>query len=367
MGDEPFLIKDFFNRDSVGELGAAIAAAAPTFDVDRFLAGVFDEGWEDRELKQRMRHVASVLRSLLPGDYREALAVLVAAVPHAAGLGFPAMVFSDFVEAFGTEDWEASVPALARFTTLVSAEFAIRPFIATDQERTLAQMLEWAHDDDPALRRLATEGSRPRLPWGMRLQSLVGDPQPTLPILDALRSDPDEGVRRSVANHLNDIAKDHPDVVIDVLRRWGEDPDEHLPALRKHALRTLLKAGDPAAMALLGFDADPDVDVRSLAVTPPRVVIGGSAQLTFTLVSTGVDPQPLMVDYAIHYVKADGSTAPKVFKLTTLDLAPGAEMAMRRKLGFAQLSTRTHRPGRHRAEVQVNGKAVGGVDFELAD
>jgi 3-methyladenine DNA glycosylase AlkC len=365
MGDEPFLIKDFFNRDSIGALGAAIAQADPSFDAHQLLDLVFDAAWEGRELKQRMRHISDVLRSLLPDDYRSALAVLLDAAPHAKGLGFPAMVFSDFVEAFGTNDWDASVPALARFTTLVSAEFAIRPFIASDQDRTLAQMLVWAEDSDPAVRRLATEGSRPRLPWGMRLQALVADPRPVFPILDKLRSDPDENVRRSVANNLNDIAKDHPAVVLEVLRSWGQAPDEHLPALRAHALRTLLKRGDPDAMMLLGFRPDPKVALQSIEVDPPVAAIGTSARLHFVLASTGKGVQPVLVDYAVHYVKADGSTSPKVFKLKTLDLEPGGVVTFSRKLTFVQMSTRTHRPGTHRVEVQVNGVVVGGADFEL--
>lgn len=367
MADEPFLLKEFFNPESVGALGAAVAAADPSFDGARFMAVVFDDGWEGLELKQRMRHITSVVRELLPAEYREALAVLLDAATHAEGLGFPAMVFSDFVEAYGIDDWEASVPALTTFTKLVSAEFAIRPFIAAEEERTLAQMVKWAHDPDPAVRRLATEGSRPRLPWGMRLHALVADPRPALPILDALRSDPDEVVRRSVANNLNDIAKDHPEMVVEVLRRWERDPDEHLPALRKHALRTLLKNGDPEAMALLGYAPDPPVRLVAIAVDPPQPQIGGTAHLAFILQSVGTETVPLMVDYLIHFVKADGSTSPKVFKLKTLDLEPGAEMALRRKLTFAQMSTRTHRPGTHRAEVQVNGTVIGGLDFELTE
>ncbi len=367
MSDGPFLLKDFFNRESVGASGTAIAAAHPTFDEDRFLALVFDDGWEELELKQRMRHITTVVHELLPEDYRSALGILLDAVPHAEGLGFPAMVFSDFVETYGTGDWDASVPALATFTTLVSAEFAIRPFIAAEQERTLAQMLVWAGDDDPAVRRLASEGSRPRLPWGMRLHSLVEDPAPILPILDALRSDPDEIVRRSVANSVNDVARDHPAVVLDVMRRWGERPDEHLPALRKHALRTLLKRGDPEAMLLLGFEPNPAVELAAIALEPAIPVIGGSSELRFSLASTAHQVQPLMVDYAVHYVKADGSTSPKVFKLKTLDLEPGGVVALRRKLSFAQMTTRTHRPGRHRVEIQANGTVLGGLDFDLAE
>lgn len=364
VADDPFLLKDLFNRESVGEVAGAVQAAQPAFDPRAFLAEVFDGRWDSLELKQRMRRVAEVLHRHLPGGYRSQLEILLAAVPHTPA-GFPAMAYSDFVEAYGADDWDASVPALERFTTLVSAEFAIRPFIASDPERTLARMLEWACDPDPAVRRLASEGCRPRLPWGMRLRALIADPRPVLPILERLRDDPDEAVRRSVANNLNDIAKDHPELVVETLRVWNETPSEHTPGLLRHALRTLLKKGDPEAMELLGFPRHPRVEVEALLVEPGRVPIGGSARLSFTLVSTGARPQQLMVDYLIHFVKANGSTSPKVFKLTTLELGPGERIELGRKLSFVQMSTRTHYPGPHRLEVQVNGEIRGSVDIRL--
>ena len=362
--EQPFLLKDLFDKESVGALADAIQAASPAFDRERFTELVFDGEWPDRELKQRMRHISTVLHELIPGDYRQKLAVLLAAAPHTPK-GFPALVYSDFVEAFGTQDWEASVPALAVFTRLGSAEFAIRPFIAQDQERTLDQMYEWAGDPDPDVRRLASEGSRPRLPWGMRLQSLVADPTPLLPILERLSNDPDEVVRRSVANNLNDISKDHPQLVIDLLSRWGPQPGSHLYRLARHALRTLLKRGDPAALAVLGFRAGTSVELTELTLDPPAPEIGSSARVRFTVVSTLEEPGPVLLDFAVHYVKADGSTAPKVFRLGAPVLSPGSPVTFDRKLSFRQMTTRTHRPGIHRVEVVANGAVAGGMDFEL--
>jgi len=364
MAAERFLLKDMFDVDSVGRIADAIARALPGFDATSFLGAVFDEQWPDRELKQRMRHIATLLHGTLPGSYREQLSTLLDAVPHTPGR-FPAMVYSDFVEAFGTGDWDASVPALERFTTLVSAEFAVRPFIAESPARTLAQMLEWAHSGDPAVRRLATEGCRPRLPWGRRLHALVEDPSPVIPILDRLRDDPDEAVRRSVANNLNDISKDHPDLVVGVLRRWLGAPTERTAPLARHALRTLLKAGHPGALDLMGFATDPAVCAIDVAVTPGAVEIGGTASLSFTLVSTGYTGQRLMVDYALHYLRADGASSRKVFKLKTLTLAPGRRATLTRPLRLRQMSTRTLRPGTHRVEVMANGVSLASVAFEV--
>jgi 3-methyladenine DNA glycosylase AlkC len=364
--DEPFLLKDLFDRKTVGEIADAVEAALPSFDRAGFLERVFDEGWSGRELKQRMRHVTSVLHGAIPGAYRDQLRVLLAAADHAVE-GFAALVYSDFVQAYGTGDWEASVPALARFTRLASAEFAIRPFIAADRDRTLAQMLEWAGDPDPAVRRLATEGCRPRLPWGMRLHDLVADPAPVLPILEQLHTDPDESVRRSVANNLNDISRDHPDVVLDLLRAWQPEPGTNTYRLARHALRTLLKRGQPAALEILGFKAGLSVRLDSLKLEPPAPVIGGNARLTFVMVSTLESPQPVMVDYAVHYVKADGGTSPKVFRLGSVVLQPGETVTYSRKLSFRQMTTRFHRPGVHRVEILANGASAGDLEFELGN
>jgi len=363
--NDRFLLKDLFDRESVGALGDAVQVALPSFDKNAFLQGVFDAGWPARELKQRMRHVTTVLHELIPGEYRDQLEVLLQAAPHTVR-GFPALVYSDFVEVYGTADWEASVPALARFTGLGSAEFAIRPFIAGDQERTLAQMFEWAGDPDPEVRRLATEGCRPRLPWGMRLHALVADPTPILPILERLHQDPDESVRRSVANNLNDISKDHPDMVVDLLRSWNPEAGSDLYRLARHALRTLLKKGHRGALGVLGFEPSQSVELEALALEPAAVTIGGSARLNFTIVSTLGDPQPVMVDFAVHYVKADGSTSRKVFRLGSLVLQPGRPVHFSRKLSFKQMTTRVHRPGTHRVEVLANGVVAGSIEFQLS-
>jgi 3-methyladenine DNA glycosylase AlkC len=363
--DEPFLLKNLFDRESVGAIGDAVHSALPSFDRTGFVERVFDSGWPDLELKQRMRHISTVLHELIPGDYREQLAVLSKAAP-ATPAGFPALVYSDFVEGYGTGDWEASVPALAVFTRLGSAEFAIRPFIASQQDRTMAQLLEWSGDPDPEVRRLATEGSRPRLPWGMRLHSLVADPSPILPILERLKSDPDQSVRRSVANNLNDISRDHPDLVVELLRSWDPRPETELYQLARHALRTLLKRGDPDALQVLGFGSNPSVALQNLNLEPTMPSIGGSARLSFTIVSTQDDPQPVMVDYAVHYMKADGSTSPKVFRLGSLVMQPGQPVTFSRKLSFRQMTTRKHRPGVHKVEVLVSGAIVGSLNFDLA-
>ncbi len=363
---ERFLLKDLIDEPSVQVIFRAIAGVRTEFDPDAAMAAVFDTGFSEMELKQRIRHVARVIRATLAGSYRDALDVLVRAAPAIDGAGFAAVALSDFVEEYGTDDFEASVPALAVFTRLMSAEFAVRHFIRSDQERMLAVMLDWAGDDDAALRRLASEGSRPRLPWGMGLSALKADPTPTRPILDRLRHDPSEDVRRSVANHLNDIAKDHPDYVVSVLDEW-KDGSAEIEAITKHALRTLLKQGHPDALVLFGFTPGVPVDVVDVNVEPNPAVVGESTHASWTIVNRDSQPHELMVDYAVEYHRAGKSPSRKVFKGVVVSLEPGEELALRRKVNLAQMTTRRIEPGPHRVEVQVNGLVRGEAGFDVVE
>ena len=365
MTEERFLLKDLFNPDTIGIVAEAVAAESSGFDRRAFLAAVFDDGWESRELKERMRHTTECLRAALPGDYEDALVVLVRAGPHTADAGFPAMVMSDFVEVYGLDNFEPSVAALAVFTRTVSAEFAVRPFLVRYPEATLDQMMEWAQSDDPALRRLASEGTRPRLPWGMALKQYQADPAPIVPLLESLRHDPSEDVRRSVANNLNDIAKDHPDLVVEVLSDWQDGSDE-VADITKHALRILIKKGHPGALELLGFTPDPEVVVDDLQVAPDPGVVGKKVSVSFSVHSTGTASQPIVIDGVVHFARPTG-VGTKVFKWKTAELEPGASLAVKRSVSLQQMSTRRVHPGTHAVEIQVNGTRLGRVEFEVVE
>ncbi len=366
MADEPFLLKNMVTRETVGGLASWVGAVQADFDVDGFVADVFDDSWDDLELKQRTRHITLMLGRHLPDAYPEAVAILLVAADQHGEPGWDAMSLSDFVEVYGMDDPDVSTPALAEFTKLASSEFAVRPFILRYPDRMYAQMLIWAHDEDWRVRRLATEGCRPRLPWGMALKPLQQDPTPIVPILAALRNDPSEDVRRSVANNLNDIAKDHPDTAVSLLAEW-QDGSAETAALTKHALRTLLKKGDRGALGLMGFDPDVAVAVGDLRIEPGTPVVGGTARVSFTVTSNERERVPIMVDLAVWYLKDNGSQSAKVFKLKTLDIDPGASAEISRKITFEQLSTRRVYAGPHGVEVQVNGPARGRLDFEVAD
>ena len=359
------LLKDMYNSQFVDALGTALQSAYPAFDQVPFTARVFDSGWKARELKQRMRHIATLMHDSLPADYRTALDVLQRAFPALADYDFEKMVFPDYVEVYGLHDWEASIPALEGFTRQVSAEFAIRPFIVRYPERTMAQMRDWAEHDHPGVRRLASEGCRPRLPWGMGLPALKAEPAPILPILEQLKQDESETVRRSVANNLNDISKDHPDVVIDVLRRWQAHDTKSMRWITRHALRTLLKQGHPEALELLGYPSDPAIDVHNLTVEPEIVHISGKVTFSFELQSLSDQSQNLMIDFVAHLMKANGKQSPKVFKLTKKTLEPGQVVQITKSLSFKAITTRKHYPGEQAIEPKINGRSFGRIKFLL--
>jgi 3-methyladenine DNA glycosylase AlkC len=364
-------LKEMFNQGSVGALGQAIQGAYPAFDPDAFATDVFDEAWPDRELKQRMRHISHVLHRYLPADLATALEVLRRALPALEGQGFVKMVFPDYVEQYGLDDWEVSIAALEVFTQEASAEFAIRPFIVHHAPRTLAQMLAWAGHSHPDVRRLASEGCRPRLPWGIALPNLQADPSPILPILDQLKDDESETVRRSVANNLNDISKDNPDVTLAVLKRWqaevGDPPGDDLAWVTRHALRTLLKQGHPTALALLGYPSPPAIQVRNVTATPRRIRIGDKVTLAFDVESTGDRPQKLMIDYVVHHMRANGHLSPKVFKLAKRTIQPGEVLHIEKRHSLAPVTTRRYYPGRHALEPQINGQVFEQVLFLLEE
>lgn len=362
----PEPLKNMFNMQSVTALGEAIRANYPAFDLAAFKTAVLDSDWESRELKQRMRHIATCLRPFLPDNYLDALAVLRRALPLLNEQSFEKMVFPDFVEVFGLDDYETSIPALEYFTQFMSAEFAIRPFIQHYPQQTMSQMLAWSRHKHPGVRRLASEGCRPRLPWGMGLPALKADPSPILPILEQLKNDESESVRRSVANNLNDISKDNPELVITTLQRWQAQDSSEIRWITGHALRTLIKQGHPAALKLLGYASDTAVTIRNLTIEPEVVPFNGKLTLSFTIQSESSEPQNLMIDYVVHLLRANGQQTPKVFKLAKKTIQPGEALTFSKKHSFAPVTTRTYYPGEQAIELKINGQLSNRTAFMLS-
>jgi 3-methyladenine DNA glycosylase AlkC len=365
--EERRLFKHQVNAETARALGEVIARQDRSFEVDAFVAGATD-GIEALELKDRVNQVAGALGVHLgrrpAGDAFRLVATAVEQLePKTMWAIWPTTAF---IEARSLDDPAEAIDALGRITPFSSAEFALRPLLEADPDATLTALEAWVASDDQHLRRAASESTRPRLPWGRQLRGFVADPTPVIErILDPLHDDPEEYVRRSVANNLNDIAKDHPALVVATARRWLAEGGEASARTVSHGLRTLVKRGDADALAVLGFAADAPVEVVDLVVATPVVTVGEALELAFTLRNDGTEPTPVVVDFVVHHRRADGGFGPKVFKLATRTLGPGASVEVTKRHPMRPVTIRTYHSGEHRVEVQVNGKVKAAALFDL--
>lgn len=355
-------LKEMFNAARFRRIAKDVAGVYPRFDEKRFLALTLPK-LEEANLLQRMRRVTEGLRATLPADYGKALAVLRKLAPKTES-GFVSLFLPDFVGLYGLDDFEASLDALKFFTPFGSSEFGIRPFLKKDLRRTLKVMETWTRDPDEHVRRLASEGCRPRLPWSFRLDALIADPTPVAKILENLKADPSLYVRKSVANHLNDITKSHPDWVLERIGKWNLENKEQAWVAR-HALRTLIKAGDRRALAVIGAGQAAEVKVKKFSVTPGAVQLGEVVTMALEIISTGKTSQKLVVDYAIHYAKKSGNTSAKVFKWKELTVAPGEVVTLIKRQRIQDFTTRKHHAGHHLIDVMVNGEKLASAGFDL--
>ena len=353
-------LKDRISPRLVADLADELARAHPAFPRERFAAAA-TSGLEELELLARVTHIARALGDALPEPFADAAAVLDRALDSATLTSWMTLPCNEYVATHGIDEPDIALPLLARLTPRFSSESAIRPFIERHPEVTFAHLRRWLGDPDEHVRRLVSEGTRPRLPWAPQLRSLRADPRPAIELLDHLVGDESAYVRRSVANHLNDIAKDHPELAVSTAQRWralGAD------AVVRHGMRSLVKQGDARALALLGYDPEAQVALQDLTATPGRVEIGGTVELAFTL-AVHKEPVPVMVDYRVHHAGARGPRSAKVFKLTTATLQPGAPRTITRRHAFREVSVRRIHPGPHLVEVQVNGRVLGGVEIQV--
>ncbi|MGF1664496.1 MAG: DNA alkylation repair protein [Kineosporiaceae bacterium] len=357
--------KDEIGPQAVAGLADELAQAWPAFPRVPFLADL-PEALAPLELMQRVRLVAARLGEALPREFPEAAGVLWAALERESFTGWITLPVGTYVTAAGLDEPDTALPLLARLTPRFSSEGPIRPFLVAHPAVTFRYLREWVDDPDEHVRRLVSEGTRPRLPWAPVLRAFVADPSPAVELLDRLVDDPSPYVRRSVANHLNDIAKDHPDVALACARRWYPTSDGTRWVVR-HGLRTLVKHGDPEALALLGADTAADVRLVDLTVTPGVVEIGGRVTITFTLELVSPAEADAIIDYRVAYRGARGPKAPKVFKLTRRSLTARAPLTITREHAFEHVSIRRIRPGGHTIDVQVNGRVLGSATLEVVD
>lgn len=355
-------LKSIFDERRFRTIAEHVAALDADFDSARFLA-LSLEGLDALSLMQRLRRMTEALHATLPTDFRRSVAILKKLAPR-IDTGFSTLVLPDYVGQYGHAHFDLSMEALKYFTVFGSSEFAIREFLVRDPARTLAVMERWSRDEDEAVRRLASEGSRPRLPWSFRLDAILHDPSLAAPILENLRGDASLYVRKSVANHLNDVTKSHPDWVLDRLATWPLH-DAHTAWIARHALRSLIKAGDTRALAVIGADGVPEVKIAHFTVTPHKVRLGERITLRLELVSLAEADQRLVVDYKMHYVKKSGATSGKVFKMKELTLHAGQHVKIERAQNIRDFTTRVHYAGRHQIDILVNGVCLASGAFDL--
>jgi len=362
-------LKNVYNQQFLAGLCGYIKPLLPDFPETDFIRSVQDKNWKNRELKDRMRHISITLNQYLPGSYRQQLKVITGIARQMlkekpTQQSFPYLILADFIEQFGQDHLTVSLSAMEIVTQVTSCEFAIRPFIKRYPEEVMAQMLLWAKHPNPNVRRFSSEGCRPRLPWGMVLPDFIADPAPILPILEILKTDSSEYVRKSVANNLNDISKDHPEIVRRIATRWyGTNKDVNWVV--KHAVRTLLKKGDPAMLGLFGHAHDTPVSAKDLRLSAKSIAIGDQLEFSFAIRNDSEETLSLRVEYFVYYRKARGHAQKKIFKISESRYAPGKWHTIQRKHSFRDLTTRKHHPGKHTLAIVVNGKELIQKDFDL--
>lgn len=370
--DKSSLMKDGLGVHAIKRIAKSVALVVPGFNAKAFQKDA-ERGIDELELKARVHHLIAVLHRHYDLPFKK-LSTYLQDLPDVWDRGsvadnkasFAAWPIIDYVAAHGLQHPKEALQTLEKLTPLFSAEFAIRPFIQQHANVTYATLLEWCEHPSEHVRRLASEGSRPRLPWGMRLPQFIKDPGPLLAILEKLKVDESLYVRRSVANNLNDISKDNPEWMINLCEIWLADSHEHTDWIVKHALRSLVKAGDVRVFPLLGYAAKPSVFVSEIQLDKKVVALGESISFSCALTG-GKKAQNLVVDYVIYFMKANGKLAPKVFKLKNITLAENESITITKKHSLKPITTRRYYVGEHQLAIQINGKEVARADFYLGN
>jgi 3-methyladenine DNA glycosylase AlkC len=362
------------------QLGEGLKSAGVTLSLAAWQRALGAD-FEQLGLMDRGRRLSVVLGQFLPNDFRQAAPLLVQTMGRPMGLdtrgepvapgdvasSFYHLPHSMYIAEHGLDHLPEAMQAQHALTQRFTAEFSLRPFLQAHTQATLAHLTQWASDPSAHVRRAVSEATRPRLPWAARLPDFVRDPSPVLPLLTRLRDDSSSYVRRSVANHLNDIGKDHPELLTGTARQWLDDAPvpASRQALLRHALRTAIKRGDAQALALFGHGQASVLKIQSANITPSKARIGDSVTLHCTLHNPTAQAASALADWRVFYVKANGTLSPKVFKGSTVQIGAHGHSVLEKTLSLRQMSTRTHHPGRHTVEIVLNGHAHSIGHFDL--
>lgn len=358
-------LKDLYTKEFIHDLADKAHGLYKPFDKKGFISGVLDKQWKSRELKNRMRHITLNLRQHLPDNFKKSSGIICALAPlfkkHEAH-GLITMTFPDYIEMFGQDDPKIALPTLAKLTQHSTAEFAIRPFILRDPSAAMKQMRKWADDDNHHIRRLSSEGCRPRLPWACALPVFKRDPAPILPILEALKKDDSDYVRKSVANNINDISKDNPHIALNIAKKW-HGKHAHTDWIVKHACRTLLKKGHDQALSLFGFTPAKISSVR-FSADKKKIRIGDKLRLKADITFSKIPESPVRFEYRVEFARPSGKMGKKIFQIGEKKIT-SKSTKIEWGHGFADLSTRKHFPGRHTITLIINGRESGQVALTL--
>ena len=360
-------LKHKFNMNHLKRTGEAIQDIFPAFNQKTYLATF--KTLEPLTMKERVRELSDVLHHLLPKSYPKALSILLKASDSEKLEGFDLWPMTDFIQTYGLNDLDISIKALKEITKLFTCEWAIRPFIKKYPNETFQFLFQCSKNSDKHIRRWASEGTRPRLPWGEQLQDMIKDPTPSIKILEQLKFDEELYVRKSVANHLNDISKDHPTIAIKLLSKWKKEASpndqKNIDWIIHHALRTLIKNGNPEALALLGVPKSTDINVAKLNLNTNKLYMGEKLEFSFTVHSLARKEQKLIIDYRVHFVRSQGKTAIKVFKLKNIVMKFGEKLEVKKNHHFKEITTREYYDGIHKLDIQINGMIIKSTKFDL--
>lgn len=361
-------LKDIYSQRFYDKLSDVLAKTLPAFEKEKFVSNIFTDEFSKMELKERMRHTTHVLHHFMPKDFGKAVKIIEKTITELRknNIGEDSLAFiffPDYIEIYGLDDYENSVKAIEFTTQFISCEFGIRPFIIKYFEPMMAQLLLWSKHENHKVRRLSTEGCRPRLPWAMALPELKKNPEKILPILDNLKNDPSDFVRRSVANNLNDIAKDHPKVVLEIAKKW-QNISKETDAIIKHGCRTLLKQGHPEILSHYGLDSK-EIEVTNFKVDTLEVKVPDALQFSF-YVENKYDVQKMVrLEYGIYYNKANGQLSKKVFKISERIYLPKQRDLVIKKQSFKLITTKVFYSGLHKVSIIVNGEEKISGEFQL--
>jgi 3-methyladenine DNA glycosylase AlkC len=362
------LIKDIYCSSFYTRFADVLQEVIPSLDKKQFILRMMGDDFAHMEWKGRMKRTTVVFHEFMPDHFAAAMKLIEKLIIklRASGVGDDGLAFiflPDYIETYGLDAFADAVKAFELVTQFVSCEFAVRPFILKYGQRMIDEMVVWSTHESPKVRRLATEGSRPRLPWAMAIPALKKDPSPILPILENLKNDPSESVRRSVANNLNDISKDHPAVVIAIAAKW-KGVTKETDSLIKHGCRTLLKQGHVEVLNHYGLESK-NIAVDELQVLTPEVKIGDSLEFSFKLINQNSGQHTIRLEYGIYYQKANGLQARKVFKISEKVYQPNDVVQIQRKQSFKLITTRKFHTGAHQISIIVNGEEKQFKAFEL--